>query len=75
MERKHQHILNVGIALMFEGNLLICFLGECILGAVYLINRTPSGLLQNKNPFQVLLGTPPELDNLPIFGCLCYAHD
>lgn len=46
-ERKHQYILNVSLALMFEANIPISFWDECVLGAFYLINRTPSRLLHN----------------------------
>lgn len=60
---------------MFEGNIPISLWGECILDTVYLINRTPSGLLQNKTPFEILFGKEPELDHLRIFGCLCNAYN
>ncbi|GAA0173460.1 hypothetical protein LIER_27071 [Lithospermum erythrorhizon] len=58
-----------------QGDLPLRFLGECVLGAVHLINRTLCGLLDNKSLIEVLTGKPPDFDHLQIFGCLCFAHD
>ncbi|XP_021755972.1 uncharacterized protein LOC110721148 [Chenopodium quinoa] len=75
VERKHKHILNVGGALRFEANLPIYFWGECILAPAHLINRTPTPLLQNKTPFEILFNKPPSFDAIRTFGCLCFAHN
>ena len=72
VERKHQHLLNVVRALLFQSNVPLGYWGDCVLAATYLINRTPTLILSNKTPFEVLYNKVPSYTHLGAFGCLCY---
>ena len=41
---------------------------------VYVQNRTPHRVLENKNPEEVFFGKKPEVSHLKIFNCLIHTH-
>jgi hypothetical protein len=40
----------------------------------YLVNRSPSSMLDDKNPQEVWTGKEPSLTHLKVFGCDAYVH-
>lgn len=73
VEKKHQHILNVGRALLFQSRLPKQYWPYAILHAAYVINCVPSPLLQNKSLFFLIHGKLPNLENLKVLRCLSQA--
>jgi hypothetical protein len=73
VERKHQHLLNIGRALLFQAKLPKTFWSYAVQHATYIINRIPSTILKNKSPYELLHNEKPEIDQLKVFGSLAYA--
>jgi hypothetical protein len=73
VERKHQHILNVGRALLFQSKLPKHFWSYALLHATFLINRVSTHLLHNQSPYQVLYNQTPDISQFKVFGSLCFA--
>ena len=71
-ERKHQHLLNVTQALLYQAQLPLNFWCFALLHAAYLINRIPTPFLKNVSPYEKLYAQPCDISNIRVFGCLCY---
>lgn len=72
VECKHQHLLQVTRALLFQAKLPSIFWGEAVLMATHLIKKLPSSVLHWSTPYHCLFGSLPAYDHLRIFGCLCF---
>ncbi|GKF65043.1 hypothetical protein Tco_0188491 [Tanacetum coccineum] len=46
---------------------------ECVLTAVYLINKTPSSALSEKLPYKMIFKTQPNLSHSKVFRCFCFS--
>jgi hypothetical protein len=73
VERKHQHLLNVGRALLFQSNLPKHFWSYAVVHATYIINRIATPVLKGKSPYEMMFNTLPDLNVLKVFGSLAYA--
>ncbi|KAI4316002.1 hypothetical protein L6164_024022 [Bauhinia variegata] len=72
VERRHLHIVETGLALLSHSSMPTQYWPHALCTAAHLINRLPTPTLNHLTPYEKLLGTPPNYNNLRSFGCLCY---
>jgi histone deacetylase 1/2 len=73
-ERKHRHIVEVGLSLLTHAQMPLKFWDEAFLVVVYLINQTPSKVIDFSTPLERLDHTKPDYSSLRIFGCACWPY-
>ncbi|WVZ51017.1 hypothetical protein U9M48_002209 [Paspalum notatum var. saurae] len=73
-ERKHRHIVEVGLHMLAHASMPIKFWDEAFLAAAYLINRTLSKVINHDTPFERLFQKKPDYNFLRIFGCACWPN-
>jgi hypothetical protein len=71
-ERKHRHVTETGLALLFHSHIPTHFWVDAFSTAAYIINRLPTPLLRGKSPFELLNGSFPNYENFHPFGCRVY---
>ncbi|OMO62984.1 Integrase, catalytic core [Corchorus capsularis] len=73
-ERKHRHIVEMGLTMLFQASLPRSLWLEAYSTAVYLINCLPTPILHGCSPFEILFSATPEYKHLRVFGCACYPY-
>jgi len=73
-ERKHRHIVEVGLSLLAHASMPLKFWDEAFATVVFLINRLPSHVIHNETSHDRLLGQPPDYSFLRTFGCACWPN-
>jgi hypothetical protein len=72
VERKHRHILEMGLTLLAQSGLPPKYWVDSFLTSIFLINRLPSPVIHNESPCSKLFKKQPDYTFLRAFGCLCY---
>jgi hypothetical protein len=73
-ERKHHHIVEVGLALLANASMPLKYWDEAFLTATFLINLLPSKVIDLQSPAEYLLHITPNYDALRIFGYACWPN-
>lgn len=74
-ERKHRHVIELGMSMLFQGNLPKNLWVEAIYTANFLINLLPTSVHDKLlSPFEKLSGQAPVYMALRVFGCACYPY-
>lgn len=73
-ERKHHHVVEMGLALLANANMPICFWDDAFQTACLLNNRLPSKVINNYTPIERLAGSKPDYLMLRTFGCACWPN-
>jgi hypothetical protein len=73
-ERKHRHIVEVGLSLLAQAHIPLKFWDEAFLAAAFLINRTPTKVIFYSAPLEHLFNIQPSYSSLRVFGCACWSN-
>ena len=73
-ERKHRHVVEVGLALLANASMPLKFWDEAFLTATYLIKLLPSRVIKFETPLTHLFGITLDYKSLRVFGCACWPN-
>ena len=68
VERRHRHIVDIGITLLHHAKLPLGFWYYAFTTSAFLYNRVPTESLSGKSPYQSLFGEAPNLIGVKIYG-------
>lgn len=69
VEAWHRRIVERGLTLMFSSKVPLIYWPLAFKTVVFLLNRTPSKVLNNKSPYFLLYHKEPSFDDLKVYGC------
>ena len=72
-ERSWRTIFETARCLLFEANIIKYLWPQAVQAAVYILNRRLN-IRIGKTPYEAVTGIKPNLQNMEIFGSVCYAY-
>jgi len=73
-ERKNQTIMEAVKAMIHDQDLPMYLWEKVVMEVVYVQNRSPHKVLENKTPKEMFSRDKPKVSHLRIFGCPIYVH-
>jgi hypothetical protein len=73
-ERKNGYIAEAFKAMIHDQNLPMFLWEEASNTTIYIQNRSPHRILEEKTPEEAFIGVKPKRSHLRIFGCPVYIH-
>jgi hypothetical protein len=74
-EKKNHHHLETARSLMYTMNVPKFLWSVAVMAATYLINRTPSGILGMKTPYEMIFHKNVFVLPPKVFGCTCFVRN
>ncbi|KAK6781838.1 hypothetical protein RDI58_019634 [Solanum bulbocastanum] len=65
---------NSRVAMLFNANVPTSYWVDVFSSAVYIINRLPTKVLNNKSPFELLFFERPNYHNFKVYGCQVFPY-
>jgi histone deacetylase 1/2 len=66
--------VEVGLSLLAHAHMPLKYWVEAFLATTFLINRTPSKVINFEIPLERLYHTKPDYTSLRVFGCACWPN-
>jgi histone deacetylase 1/2 len=73
-ERKHRHIVEMGLSLLAHASMPLKYWDQAFLTATFLINRLPSKVINDSTPLKLLFEQTADYSSLHTFGCACWPN-
>jgi hypothetical protein len=75
IERRNQMVVGMDRALLKQRGMSAVFWGEAVVTAVYILNHSPTKVLEGRTPYEAWHGRKPAVSHLQVFGCLAFAKE
>lgn len=72
VERKHRHIVEMGLSMLPHAQMPLKFWKHAFLTAAYIINRIPPTHGNEVSPIEKWFHIKPDYSFIKVFGCLCF---
>jgi transposase InsO family protein len=75
IERRNQTVVGMTRTLLKQRGMPAVFWGEAVVMTVYILNRSPTKVLNGRTPYEAWHGRKPVISHLQVFNCLAFGKE